>query len=223
MSEAKRFLDVLTEPGNVVLEGNQGSVRFLTERASDFIEAEREEMVGKVRVWHLPGPPIASAPRIMVLPTGHVVFYGTDGRRILCTDPDGTPLHECEWTRTEAGAVKMTRARIQLDFRGWAGILPEATVQVARLDLSTQPGWQRLRFDDLRQMVAKAWNVPLDDVRYFYPDESFSQDDCGLVTIRLKKDGIYLLGDGTFHRPLFVSYMGAMPWARIDLLNVVEL
>ena len=223
MPVVKRFLNVLTAPGSVVLDGNRTSVRCLTERASELIVTEGEEVMGKTRVWYLPGTPITSAPRIMVLPTDHVVFYGTEGRRILCTDPDGTPLHECEWTRTEAGAVKMTRARVQLDFRGWAGILPEATVQVATLDLSAQPGWQRLTFDDLRQMVAKAWNVPLDDVRYFYPDESFSRDEHGLVTIRLKKDGIYLLGDGTFHRPLFVSYMGAVPWARIDLLNVVEL
>ncbi|MEC4673684.1 MAG: hypothetical protein VST68_05805, partial [Nitrospirota bacterium] len=29
-------------------------------------------------------------------PSGHLVFYRADGRRILMTDPDGNPLHECE-------------------------------------------------------------------------------------------------------------------------------
>lgn len=223
LSELKRFLDVLCAPGNAVLEGNRECLRVLADRQAEFIKAERELGYGKAEVWHLPDASHVTGPRILVFPTGHLTFYGIHGRRILCTDPDGTPLHECEWVRAESGAIKMTRARTQLDCRQWVGIRPEATEQVGALDLSAQPGWQGVAFDELRQMVAKAWNVPLDDVRYFYPDESFTRDDSGHVTIRLKKDGVYLLPDGTFNRPVFVSYMGAVPWARIDLLNVVEL
>lgn len=223
MSEMKRLLDVLIASGNIALEGNRACVQFLSERAADFIKTEREKDCGKTTVWHLPHASSPTGPGVLVLPTGHQVFYGTHGRRILGADPDGTPLHECEWTRADSGAMKMTRARVQLDCRQWVGIRSEATEQVTTLELPAQPDRPELTCDDLRQMAAKSWNVPLDDVRYFYPDESFARDDSGHVTIRLKKDGLYLLEDGTFTRPRFVSYMGAIPWARIDLLNVVEL
>lgn len=223
MPELKRLLDVMNISGNVVFEGNRTSVRLFRERASELIEVEQEASIGKMKGWSLPGAPIVGAARIMVLPTGHIVFYGTYGRRILCTDPEGTPLHECEWICTETGVVKMTRARIQLDSQQWVGIRPEATEQVTTFEIPAHQERQVLTPDAFRQAAAKAWEVPLDDLGYFYPDESFTQDERGHVRVRLKKDGLYLLLDGTFDHAQFVSYMGAIPWARIDLLNVVEL
>ncbi len=223
MPDVKRFLDLLTEPGNILLEGNQDGVRFLTEQAEHFIETEHDLGSGKARVWHLPGTRVTRAPRILVWPTGHISFYGTHGRRILGTDPDGTPLHECAWHCAEDGAPTMTRARIRLDSQQWVGIQPEATEHVTLLDLPPQPQRPELTPDALRQMAARAWQVSLEDLRYFYPDESFSRDKAGHTLVRLKKDGLYLLEDGTFDRARFVSYMGAIPWPRIDLLNVVEL
>jgi hypothetical protein len=223
MREVKTLLDLLDAPGNLLLEGNAASRRLLARRASELVRAEREEDIGKVATWHLPEESPAAGPRIRVLPTGHAVFYGNEGRRILCADPDGTPLHECEWARAESGAITMTRARIQLDCRQWVGVRPEAIRHTTTLDLPAQPGCPEPTPDELRRMAAKAWQVPLDDVRYFYPDDGFTRDREGRVTIRLKKDGLYLLEDGTFRRARFVSYMGAIPWARIDLLNVVEL
>ena len=70
MLEVTRFLDVLNLSGNVVFEGNRSSVQLLTERASELLEVEREEGIGKIRGWYLPGAPLASAARVMVLPTG---------------------------------------------------------------------------------------------------------------------------------------------------------
>lgn len=223
MPEGKRILDVLSTSGNVILEGNQTSVRVLTEQASDLVEAEQEEVSGKTKVWYLPGHPLVAAARVMVLPTGHMVFYGTHGRRILGTDPEGTPLHECEWIYSETGMIQMTRARIQLDSQQWVGIQAKATEQVTTLEVPAHQEAQEPAPDCFRQMAAKAWGVPLDDLCYFYPDESFTRDESGRVRVRLKKDGLYLLEDGTFDHARFVSYMGAIPWARIDLLNVVEL
>ena len=223
MLEVTRFLDVLNLSGNVMFEGNRSSVQLFTERASELLEVEREEGFGKIRGWYLPGVPLASAARMMVLPTGHMVFYATHGRRLLCTDPEGTPLHECEWFGSETGVVKMTRARIQLDSQQWVGIRPEATEQVTAFEIPAPQGQKVRTPEAFRQTAATMWGVSLDDLRYFYPDESFTQNENGHVSIRLKKDGLYLLGDGTFTHPRFVSYMGAIPWARIDLLNVVEL
>mgnify|MGYP001561321438 CR=1 FL=1 len=223
MSEVTRFLDVLSVPGNVVFESNLAGARLLSERASSLVKTEREDEIGTSAVWHLPEASPLSGPRLVRLPTGHAVFYGTHGLRFLCADPGGVPLHECEWSRAESGAARMTRARIQLDCRHWVGIRPEATEQTTTLDATARPDGQAPAPDDLRRMAAQAWGVPLDDVRYFYPDGSFTRDESGRITVRLTKDGLYLLEDGTFGHTRFVSYMGAVPWARVDLLNVVEL
>ena len=37
--------------------------------------------------------------RVIVSPTGHIVFYNEEGRRFLCTDPEGNPLHEALWAQ----------------------------------------------------------------------------------------------------------------------------
>lgn len=175
MSEIKQFLDVLSAPGNVVFEGNSAGVGLLTGRVSSLVKAEREDETGTSAVWYLPEASPLAGPRLARLPTGHMVFYGADGLRFLCADPGGVPLHECEWSCAESGAVKLARTRIQLDCRQWVGVRPEAMEQTTTPDAPA------------------------------------------------RLDGLYLLEDGTFGRARFVSYMGAVPWARIDRLNVVEL
>ena len=49
-------------------------------------------------------------------PTGHMVIYGPHGRRILFVDPEGHPLHECEWKQTANSCVKFLSARVFLDW-----------------------------------------------------------------------------------------------------------
>ena len=164
-----------------------------------------------------------SGCRVAIAPTGHRYLYGAHGRRILCTDPFGTILHECQWSTDADGTVSLSRARVRLDSLLWLGLIAEATTHKTVLDLSRQADRPPASPDDLHRMAAQAWRVPLDDVRYFFPDSSFEWEADRRVTIHLKKDGLFLLEDGTFTHPRFVSYMGAIPWARIDLLNVVEL
>lgn len=207
------------------------SVRALAElghRRADLVSTLVSPEVGGAISYHLRGESPASGPRLVIRTTGHRVLYGEYGRRVLCTDPSGTVLHECEWTQHPDGAVRLARARVRLDSLLWIGLIPEATAHVTTLalpcvDRPNAPDGRSVTSEDLRQMAAQAWRVPLEDVRYFYPDGSFERDAQGRVTIRLKKDGIFLLEDGTFSNPTFISYMGAIPWARIDLLNVVEL
>ncbi|MBI2560365.1 MAG: hypothetical protein HYW14_04450 [Planctomycetes bacterium] len=223
MIDTKLFMDVLNEPKNFVLEGNQESINFLKDNISNFIKTEKEDVVGKISLWHLPHTQFGSTASIKAFPMGHLAFYGSHGRRILGTDPDGTPLHECEWRLTEEGKIKMTRARVRLDCMQWGGIIAEDTDQVAELKLPLNPEGIEPAPDDLRKMAAEMWGVPLDDMRYFYPDKNFKWNESGHVLISNKKDGVYILADGTFKQSLFVSYMGTIPWERIDLLNVVEL
>ncbi len=155
--------------------------------------------------------------------SGHWVVYNRDNRRILATDPDGHPLHECEWTMSLSGLVCLKLARIRLDWGQWVGIKPAGLVNATTLDLSRKPGWQRLRPDDLRQMAAQALRVPLDEVRFFYSDDDLTIAPNGIASIRHKKDALYVLDDGTFTQARFMACMGALHWERIDFLPVVEL
>jgi len=223
MSIPKLFQDVLNASGNFVLEGNQESIEYLKKHVSDFVETKEEDVIGNISIWKLPDSQFGKNSCIKVFPMGHLAFYGTHGRRILGSDPDGTPLHECEWACTEDGKIKMTRARVQLDYQQWGGIISNDTDQVAELKIPTSAEGNEPTPDDLRKMGSQAWGIPMDDMSYFYPDENFSRNESGHVLISNKKDGVYILGDGTFNQALFVSYMGLIPWARIDLLNVVEL
>jgi len=223
MSNTKLFMEVLNEPKNFVLEGNQESVSFLKDNVSNFVETRQVEVVGEISTWQLAGDQFGTSACIKVFPMGHLAFYGTHGRRILGADPDGTPLHECEWVSNEDGNIKMTRTRVQLDCQQWGGIIALDTDQVTELELPPSEEGKEPAPDDLRKMAAQAWDVPLDDMRYFFPDKNFSRNESGHILISNLKDGVYILLDGTFNQTLFVSYMGPIPWERIDLLNVVEL
>jgi hypothetical protein len=161
--------------------------------------------------------------RVAQLSGGHYVFYGRHGRRLLLTDPDGHPLHECEWGKDQQGRDILIRARVRLDWGAWVGIRPSGLVNATTLDLSRKPGWQSLRADDLRLMAARAMQVPLEEVRFFYGDSDLLIERGGIATIRHRKDALYVLEDGTFGRPRFMSCMGAMHWEDIDFLPVVEL
>lgn len=195
------------------------AVARLTHRHADLSPSEIDGAVS----YHQRGQNPRSGPRIVLQPSGHRVFYDEQGQRVLCVDPSGTILHECEWTHRKDGTIRLARARVRLDSLLWIGLLPEATTHQTVLNVSRRAGWPAPTADDLRRMAAQAWGAPLDDLNYFYPDGSFEWGPGGTVTIHLKKDGLFLLGNGTFAHPRFISYMGTMPWARIDLLNVVEL
>ena len=158
------------------------------------------------------------------LATGHVVLYGPLGRRILMTDPDGHPLHECEWEERADGTVHLVSARLYLDWGQWVGLKPNGLVNVMKLDLTTRPEWQTLTRQDLRMMASRAMGVAFEEVEFFYADEDLVLDQkTGQATIRQRKDAFYVLEDGTWERARFMSCMSAMHWATIDYLPVVEL
>ena len=155
--------------------------------------------------------------------SGHLVFYGSDGRRFLATDPAGNPLHECEWTQNEKEQRTLSRARVRLDWGAWVGIKPNGLVNETTLNPAAKSGGQRLTADNLRAMAANALRVPLEEVRWFYRDEDLSISPTGQATIRHRKDALYQLEEGDFDRARFMSCMGAMHWDAIDFLPVVEL
>lgn len=160
---------------------------------------------------------------VQTLPNGHLVFYRSDGRRFLETDPMGHPLHECEWESAGAGTVLLRRARVRLDWGRWVGIKAGGLVNETRLNLASRPNWQRITPDDLRALAAGALRVPIEEVRWFYRDEDLAIDPKGMATIRQRKDALYVLDSGGFETVRFMACMGAMHWDQIDFLPVVEL
>src|SRR5215467_4914764 len=161
--------------------------------------------------------------RVVRQATGHLVFYRSDGRRFLATDPEGNPLHECEWGIDPTGQAILLRARIRLDWGQWVGLKPAGLVNETSLNLASKPGWQGLTADDLRAMAAQALRVPLEEVQFFYRDEDLLVGPTGKAMICQRKDAFYVLQDGDFERAKFMSCMGAMHWPSIDFLPVVEL
>ncbi len=157
------------------------------------------------------------------LTTGHVVVYGPLGRRILMTDPDGHPLHECEWGKHDDGTVYLVSARLYLDWGQWVGLKPAGLVNAMKLDLRSRPNWQTLTRHDLRMMASQAMGVTINEVEFFYTNDDLVLDQTGHATIRQRKDAFYVLEDGTWDRAQFMSCMSAMHWDAIDYLPVVEL
>ena len=196
MTQLDTFItSILRQPGTMVLPGNRPYV---------------EDLVG-------------AGGRVQRHKSGHLVFYGALNRRILMTDPDGHPLHECEWGQAPDGHTRLIAARLHLEWGQWVGLRPEGLVNQTFLDLSTRPGWESLSQDDLRFMASRAMKVPLDHIRFFYTDEDLEIDQSGQATIRQRKDAFYVLPDGRFEGAQFMSCMSAMHWERIDFLPVVEL
>ena len=185
----------LANPGNISFSGNHSFARDLA----------------------------AAGGRCVEQSTGHLVFYRSDGRRFLATDPEGNPLHECEWGTNAKGDVILCRARLRLDWGQWVGLKPAGLVNETSLNLASKSGWQRLKGDDLRSMAAQALRVPMEEVRFFYRDEDLLIEPTGRAAIRQRKDALYVLQDGGFEQVRFMSCMGAMHWASIDFLPVVEL
>ena len=185
----------LANPGNISFSGNHSFARDLA----------------------------AAGGRCVEQSTGHLVFYRSDGRRFLATDPEGNPLHECEWGTNVKGDVILCRARLRLDWGQWVGLKPAGLVNETSLNLASKSGWQRLKADDLRSMAAQALRVPMEEVQFFYRDEDLLIEPTGRAAIRQRKDALYVLQDRGFEQVRFMSCMGAMHWASIDFLPVVEL
>lgn len=164
-----------------------------------------------------------SKGRSLELPSGHHVFYGQHGQRILLSDPDGHPMHECLWDTQTGDLPNLLSTRVRLDWGQWIGIKPCGLVNTIVLDLSKRPGWEHVTRDDLREMAARAMNADLATIKFFYRDEDLEIFADGKATIRQVKDAFYVLPDGSFERAKFMSCMSRMEWGRIDYLPVVEL
>jgi hypothetical protein len=176
-------------------------------------------------VFHEKDAPNTANTRIKIYKTGHMAFYNDEGRRFLGTDPGGHPLHEAKWSKdTITGETNLELARMQLDSLQWVGIKPQSRTFESQIDIKGQPGWEDMTLDFLREKAAEAWRVPISEVNYFYKDDSLVPLGDGKYKVKLIKDSLYALPDGTFDgRKIFSSFLSKVNWARLDIIPVVEL
>jgi len=218
MLSLHEIVAIMTRPGSVIFPENRPSMDALIDQNGKFVASPH----AMGTVWRPPSGSPKSGPRVLITQAGHAIFYGTHGHRILCVDPGGTPLHECAWADTGPDP-KLVYARLYLDWGQWVGLKPEGLVNIGTLDLSRKPGWQRLTTKDLQMMAAQALQVTPEEIAFFYGDQSMTTAAQGRVTIRHRKDALYILDDGGSAKPRFMACMGAMHWGHIDFLPVVEL
>ncbi len=219
MADIERLNEILSNKGQIGFPNNEQAI----DRLKSDLENARSVSLKEAIYWYLNDSPSSKNTLVKQYPTGHLVFYGAEGRRILFTDPQGHPLHECEWGKDATGKPTLLQARFQLDCKQWIGIRPRSKTFTGQLDLKSQPDWESLTLDDLRQKASEVWNVPFSEIAYFYGDDSFVRKEDGLYEIRLTKDSLYALEKGNFERTLFISFMFAVNWADLDLIPVVEL
>jgi hypothetical protein len=218
VKKTEKLINALTGDGSLTFASN---LEFASELEKKIPNLETQEHEGST-LWFENGSASVANTRVIVHATGHIVFYNEEGRRFLCTDPNGHPLHEALWTENN-GEIQLAQARMQLDNKQWVGIKPSAKTFQTQIDISSHDGWEKMTLDDLREKAAEAWRVPFSEVKYFYDDEHMIHQGDGKYNIQLVKDGLYALHEGSFDKSLFISFMFRVNWAKLDLIPVVEL
>lgn len=220
MSDKSQLATALAHSGNIIFPSNEINAANITKQ----IESLRMESINGAEYWFADEESGADKARIKTYPTGHRVYYDSSGNRFLCVDPEGHTLHECEWIIDEkSGKPRLNRVRMQLDCRQWVGIKPAAKTFSTQIDIKGLDGWENVTLNNLREKASEAWQTPLSEIKYFYKDENFVSQGEGKYDVRLAKDAIYVLIDGTFDKTLFISFMCALDWENLELIPVVEL
>ena len=218
MTKVEKIIQALTREGSLIFADNLSYATDLEKIAPNLKTQEKDGC----EIWFENDAPTIVNTRVKIFPTRHIAFYNKEGRRFLYTDPEGTPLHEALWTQ-EDGKTQLALARMQLDCKQWVGIKPRAKTFSTQIDISTHEGWEKMKLDDLREKAAEAWRVPVSEIKYFYDDQHMVHQGEGKYDIRLTKDGLFALPDGTFDKTVFISFMFQVNWAKLDLIPVVEL
>jgi hypothetical protein len=218
VKKTEKLINALTEEGSLTFANN---LEFAIELEKKIPALETKEHEGST-LWFENGSASVANTRVIVNSTGHIIFFNEEGRRFLCTDPEGHPLHEALWTH-DSGETQLAQARMQLDNKQWVGIKPCTKTFRTQIDISSHDGWQDMKLDNLREKAAEAWRVPFSEVKYFYDDAHMVHQGDGKYDIQLVKDGLYALHEGSFDKSMFMSFMFRVNWARLDLIPVVEL
>ena len=155
MTKVEKIIQALTREGSLIFADN---LSYATELEKMVPNLKTQAKDG-CEVWFENDAPTVANTRVKIFPTRHIVFYNKEGRRFLCTDPEGTPLHEALWTQ-EDGKTQLALARMQLDCKQWVGIKPRAKTFSTQIDISTHDGWEKMELDDLREKPQRPGAYP---------------------------------------------------------------
>ena len=217
----KKIQSALSRFDSFSFDGNEASA----ESIRNSLTSLRTTKVNGATFFHNGDAPNTANTRVKVYKTGHMAFYDNDGRRFLGTDPGGHPLHEAKWSKDPvSGETCLELVRMQLDSLQWVGIRPRSRTFESQIDIKGQPGWETMTLDFLREKAAEVWRVPVSEVNYFYKEDNLTPLGDGKYSVKLTKDSLYALPDGTFDgRQIFSSFLSRVNWACLDIIPVVEL
>ena len=112
MTKVEKIVQALTQEGSLIFASNLS----FAEKLEKMIPNLKVEEKNDCELWFENDSPTIANTRIKIFPTKHIAFYNEEGRRFLCTDPEGTPLHEALWTQDETtNETVLSLARMQLD------------------------------------------------------------------------------------------------------------
>ena len=217
----KKIQLALSRPGSFSFHDNEISAESILDNLASLNSTKQNGAT----IFHDGDVPNTANTRVKVYKTGHMAFYNDEGRRFLGTDPGGHPLHEAKWSKDPAtGETYLELARMQLDSLQWVGIKPQSRTFESQINIKGQPGWEDMTLDFLREKAAEVWRVPVSEVNYFYKEDSLVPLGDGKYKVKLTKDSLYALPDGSFDgRKIFFSFLSKVNWARLDIIPVVEL
>ena len=165
MLEKDELISTLTHPGNVRFHANKNEVLTILKETKNL----KKISIGDIETWFLDNKPTIANTRIRRYSTGHFVFYNSEGKRFLFADPEGHPLHECEWkTNAKVKGAELASVRMQLDCKQWVGIKPNANTFSVVVNLKEDPRSLEMPLDDLRKKAARAWDIPISEIEHFY-------------------------------------------------------
>ena len=121
MTKAEKIIQALTQEGSLIFADN---LSYSTDLEKIIPNLKTQTKDGS-EIWFENDEPTVANTRVKIFSTRHIAFYNKKGRRFLCTDPEGTPLHEALWTQ-EDGKTQLALARMQLDCKQWVGVKPRA-------------------------------------------------------------------------------------------------
>ena len=90
MTKVEKIIEALTRDGSLIFANNL-SYSVNLEKMIPSLKIEEKD---GCEFWYENESPTVVNTRVKVFPSRHIVFYNEKGQRFLCTDPEGTPLHE---------------------------------------------------------------------------------------------------------------------------------
>ena len=86
MTKAEKIIQAMTREGSLIFADN---LSYTTDLEKIIPHLKTLTKDGS-EIWFENDEPTVANTRVKIFPTRHIAFYNKEGRRFLCTDPEGT-------------------------------------------------------------------------------------------------------------------------------------